>query len=52
MFFSKTNPKIRLNNLSHKKIQSLVNEIKKVIKKAINEEAHQLKLQQYRGRKR
>ena len=43
MFFSKTNPKIRLNNLSHKKIQSLVNEIKKVIKKAINEGGSSIK---------
>ncbi len=43
MFFSKTNPKIRLNNLPHKKIQSLVNEIKKVIKKAINEGGSSIK---------
>ena len=37
IFMSKINPKIKVNNISNKKIYALVNNIKKVLKKAIIE---------------
>ena len=43
IFLSKLNPKIRVNNIPFKKIGTLVSNIKKVLKKAINEGGSSIK---------
>ena len=43
IFLSKLNPKIRVNNIPFKKIGALVSNIKKVLKKAINEGGSSIK---------